>query len=338
MLEAIGIGDLHLTDDNGKGGLANYIENPDAYVMSQVNRVIKWATKKSISTVFFYGDLCENPRMSYEAQMAFEATIRKYPQIMFYAILGNHDKLARESSVGHSMQLIQLMRLRNFKLFTEDTIEVINGVKVKFCPWPSTAFNPKMLNIGHTEVAGSRGDSGRIMDGEGLSKSNSVIGMGHLHTPHQVRNTYFSGTLYQTNFGESLPKFFHHIQWSSLDDYEISNIPFEPFYKLFNCVVETQADVDALPREANHLIKLVVKDGADVTVPDLPNIVLSKAYKTKHDLAVILTEDLMEGSELVIKTADFLRDWIAQQSVPMALKKKAARLRLEILNTARSSK
>jgi hypothetical protein len=188
------------------------------------------------------------------------------------------------------------------------------------------------LNFGHIEVLGSRGDSGRVMEGDELSKSNAIVSMGHLHTPHQVRNTYFAGTIYQTNFGESLPKFFQHIVWSSIDDYEINSIPFDPKYKLFNCVVETQADVDSLPRDPKHLIKLVVKDGADITVPDISNIVLTKAFKTKSELATILTEDLMQGNELVLKTSDVFKEWILQQSVPMSLKKQAHRLRKQILS------
>lgn len=331
-LEAIGIGDLHLTDDTGKGGLAKYIEAPDTYVMSEVERVLKWGIKRGIRTCLFYGDLFENPRGSYAGQMALVKTVSAYPKIEFIAVLGNHDKLSKFSLEGHSMQIIELMKLPNFRLVTEDTVIRIQGIDVRFCPWPSKRFDPKMLNVGHTEVMGSRGDSGREMTGDDLSKSKSVICMGHLHTNHQVRNTYYSGTLYQTNFGEPLPKFFHHIAFKSVDDHEINSIPFDPKYKLFNCVVESNADVKALSRDPFHLIKLVVKDGADVVVPDLPNIVITKAFKTKADLAQILTEDLMQGSELVIKTADFFAEWISQQSVPEGLKRRASRLRKEILN------
>ncbi len=334
-MEAIGIGDLHLTDDTGKGGLSKYIESPDRYVMSEVERVIKWGLKKGIKVCLLYGDLSENPRMSYEGQIALATTIKAYPKMQFIAILGNHDKLSRDSAVGHSMQTIQMMDLPNFRILTEDCVLKLQGTKVNFCPWPSKAFNPNMLNVGHTEVHGSKGDSGRVMAGDDLSKSKAIVCMGHLHTNHQVRNTYFSGTLYQTNFGEPLPKFFHHINFNSTDDYEINSIPFDPLYKLFNCVVESQADVDALPTDSHHLIKLVVQDGADVVVPNRPNIVLNKTFKTKSDLATILTEDLMQGQELVIKTSDFFIDWIKQQSVPQSLKKRAARLRKEILGGTR---
>lgn len=335
MFEAIGIGDLHLPDADGRGGLANYIDKPEEYVMEEVERVIRWAVKKAIGIVMFYGDMSENHRMSYEGQLAFARTIKKYPKIQFIVILGNHDKVSQVSSMGHSMELIMEMNLKNLTVYTEDT-EVRYGKQlVKFCPWPSKAFNKKAFNVAHIEVRGSKGDSGREMTGNDLVKSNAVVAMGHLHTPHQVRETYYSGTLYQTNFGESLPKYFHHIQWKSPDDYEINLIPFDPKYKLFNCVVESQSDADALPRDPHHLIKLVVKDGADVVIPSLSNIVITKAFKTKNDLATILTEDLMQGSELVIKTADFFKDWIKTQSVPQSLKNRARHLRKEILSGQR---
>lgn len=330
-LEAIGIGDLHLTDDKGRGGLSNYIEQPDEYVMSEVSRVVKWALKKGITTAFLYGDLGENPRLSYEAQLALKHGLERHPDMEFIAYLGNHDKLTKNSTDGHSLQIIKEMGIKNLRVIEDDEVIKIGKTQVKVCPWPSTAFDPKLLNFGHTEVKGSKSDSGRVMDGDELPKSKAVVCMGHLHTNHQVRETYYSGTLYQTNFGESLPKYFHHIKWSSLDDYEISSVPFDPKYKLFNCVIESEADIKALPRDPQHLIKLVIKDGADVDVPNWSNVVISKVFKTKSDLAAILTEDLLQGSELVIKTADFFKDWLAAQSIPQALKVRAAKLRKEIL-------
>lgn len=336
MFRAVGCGDLHLTDDDGKGGLAKYIDNPDEYVMSEVQRVLNWAHKKRISTCFFYGDLGENPRLSYPAQIAFAKTIKENSDIDFIAYLGNHDKLGRDSSQGHSLELVQLMNLPNLRIITEDTyLKMTKKVKVKICPWPSTDFDAKVLNFAHIEVQGSKSDTGYEMEGDHLVKSKAVTCVGHLHTPHQVRNTYYSGTLYQTNFGESLPKGFHYIEWTSIDDYEIHQIPFKPRYKLHNCVVETQADVDALSKDPTDLIKLVVKDGADVVIPDRSNIVITKVFKTRNDLVQILTEDLMDGKELVVKTADFFKEWIEAQAIPEALKQRTRKVRNRVLGATK---
>ena len=332
MIEVVGIGDLHLTDDKGHGGLAKYIEDHDGYVMSEVDRVCKWARKRHITTIVLYGDVCENPRMSYEATLAFVAGIRRNKDMTFIIYLGNHDKLAKDSAEGHSMQIIESHRLKNLRIITADEYIDIGNQRVKVCPWPSTAFDSKVLNFAHTEVYGARLDSGRKMEGEDLPKSKAVVAVGHLHTNHRIRNTYYSGTLYQTNFGEALPKFFHHIKFTSVDDYEINSVPFDPLYKLFNCVVETKADVEALPTDPHHLVKLVVKDGADIDIPARPNIVINKSFKSKQDLAQILTEDLMNGQELVLNSADFFADWIAQQSIPQRLKTRTAKLRERILS------
>lgn len=331
MIELIGIGDLHLTDDKGHGGLSKYIEDHDAYVMSEVDRACRYARKKHVKTVVFYGDLSENPRMSYRAMSAFVACIRRNKDLDFIAYLGNHDKLAKDSSEGHSLEIIASHRLKNLRIITVDEYLDIDGKKVKVCPWPSTAFDPRVLNLAHTEVYGAKLDSGRKMEGEDLPKSKAVVCMGHLHTNHKIRNTYYSGTLYQTNFGESLPKFFHHVRFTAVDDFEIESVPFDPKYKLFNCVVETEADVKALPTDPHHLVKLVVKDGADLEIPNRPNIVINKSFKSKNDLAQILTEDLMNGQELILNSAEFFTDWIAAQSIPQRLKKQTARLRERIL-------
>ena len=329
--EIIGIGDLHLTDDKGHGGLAKYIEDHDGYVMSEVDRICKYARKHHVNTVAFYGDICENHRMSYEAMIAFTKCMRRNKDLRFIAYVGNHDKLAKSSSEGHSLEVLALMRLKNLEIYVEDTYIEIDGTKVKICPWPSTAFDTRVLNFAHIEVYGSQLDSGRKMESEDLPKSKAVTCMGHLHKNHRVRNTYYGGTIYQTNFGEPQPKFFHHIKWTSVDDHEITSVPFDSKYKLFNCVVETAEDVKALPTDPNHLVKLVVKDGADVEIPNRPNIVINKSFKTKADLAQILTEDLMNGQELILNSAEFFADWIAQQSVPQRLKKHTARVRERVL-------
>ncbi len=329
-MEAVGIGDLHLTDDSGKGGLSNYVADCDEYVMSEVDRVLAWARKRNISNCFFYGDIGENPRLSYEAQIAFSSCIARNPDIQFYLILGNHDKLGPDSALGHSMQLIMLMKFPNLHIYAETTVVKVNGKRVKFCPWPEKNFDTTMFNVGHVEVKGSKSDSGRKFE-DATCSSKAVVGMGHLHTPHRVRNTYYSGTIYQTNFGERLPKSFHHIVWNSADDYEITDVPFVPRYKLHNCVVENEADIAALPRGKTDLIKLVVKDGADVTVPDLPNIVITKVFKTKNDLVQILTEDLRQGQELEIKSYSIFKDWLVNRVTDESLRKRVLRKRKEVL-------
>lgn len=332
---AIGIGDLHLTDSEGGGGLAKYISDPDAYVMRECTRVVRYASKKGITNIFLYGDICENPRMSYAAMEALIQFFRENSTINFYVILGNHDKFGNESSLGHSLQIIMLYPFTNVRFITEPEVIKIDGVKVNFQPWPGKSFSKNMLNVAHIEVNGSKLDSGRKFESDEFSNSKAVILMGHLHTNHKVRNTYYSGTLYQTYFGESLPKFFHLIDYSSPDEYEITNVPFDPEYKLFTCVVENKKDLKLISKDPKHLIKLVIQEGADVD-PDspecnLPNIVITKAFKTKSELTAILTEDLIHGAELEIKTEDYFNEWMAQRNLKPELAKRTLEVRSTVL-------
>lgn len=334
-MHAYGVGDLHLTNEKGMGGLANYITDPDVYVMSEVQRVVNQGIKKGISDFIFYGDVCEDPRMSYEAQLALADFFDRNKKQQFYVILGNHDKLAEDSSIGHSLQILERMGHKNVRVFAEPEIIKIQGVKVHMHPWPSQDFSKKLLNIAHVEVKGSKSDSGRKFDGDEFSVSKSVVAMGHLHTNHKVRNTYYSGTLYQTNFGESLPKFFHHINFNNVDDYSIESVPFEPRYKLHTCIVSSMKELRRIPKASTDLVKLIIEDGSsiDADAPELSasNIVQFKAFKTKQELQMILTEDLMEGEELVVSTEQYFEQWVKHQKVPKKLYNRALELRKQLL-------
>lgn len=337
-MHAYGIGDLHLTDSHGKGGLAKYIANPDAYVMSEVQRVVNHGRKNGIKHFILYGDVCEEPRMSYEATLALTDFFEKNKESEFHVIVGNHDKFAEDSAQGHSLQIIERMGFKNVRIYTEPEIVKIDGTKVHMHPWPSTAFSKKLLNIAHVEVKGSKSDSGRAFDGEEFSKSRAVTAMGHLHTNHQVRNTYYSGTLYQTNFGESLPKFFHHINFNSVDDYSIDSVPFEPKYKLHTCIVSNLKELRAIPKGEYNLVKLIIEDGSNIAADakelSAPNIVIHKAFKTKQELQMILTEDLASVEELVISTDEFFKKWVKHQKIPKPLYKRALELRASLFDVS----
>jgi hypothetical protein len=118
------------------------------------------------------------------------------------------------------------------KVFIHQEDYEIEGVPVRFLPHPYTKTSSKRLNIGHFEVTGAIRDNGYKIK-EGIENSNLAL-VGHLHTPHRIGNNYFSGTLYQTNFGESLPKSFHHFKVRDDLKCKILNIRNEPEYILEN--------------------------------------------------------------------------------------------------------
>jgi hypothetical protein len=313
MFEAIGVGDLHLTDILGKGGLAQYIPDADNFVLNEFQKAVDWARDNHISHVIQYGDVCEGPRMSYTAMLALTAFLQRNDDMQFYFISGNHDTYAEDTANGHSLEILQLMNLRHVHFITKPRTLMFKNVPVRFLPYPSEDFDPHALNIFHKEVRGAKNDAGKAMSDDKLPASDAVTVAGHLHTSQRVRNTFFSGTLYQTNFGEKLPKYFHHIRFRSPKDYEIELVPHKPKYTLHNVVLNSRADVDQIPKSKYALVKLVIADGADVRASDFgnfQNIVQVKTYKSKDDLQKVLFEDLSNAKAIEFDTLDFFEAYL----------------------------
>lgn len=334
-MEGVGIGDLHLSDSAGSGALSKYLQNSDEVILSEVSKVLDYAKAQAIINIMLYGDLCEGPRMSYDALLLLLRFLRLHSDFRFFMYPGNHDMFSADPSVGHSLQLLQEYQLPNVKIFTKPTVIKIDGVRCRFLPFPHMSLDKTALNFAHNEVHGSKNDHGRVNTSDALSKSKAVACVGHLHTAHQVRNTYFSGTLLQNNFGESLPKFFHHIRFNSYEDHEITPIPHDPTYKLHTIVVETKDDLNEIPKGKHNLIKLVIADGADVVAGDyahIKNIEIVKAFKSKEELAAVLTEDLREGSALIIRTDDFFKEWVKSLDCDVTMRNRVRATRRRILN------
>ena len=56
-MEAIGIGDLHLTSNNGVGAWSKYCENSDEAVLDQARDAVRYGLRQGITNVFIYGDI-----------------------------------------------------------------------------------------------------------------------------------------------------------------------------------------------------------------------------------------------------------------------------------------
>lgn len=315
-MEAVGIGDLHFD-----GPVSNLVDNFHDQIVKEIKKVLKWAEKRGINNVFLYGDVCEHPRMTHDSYLAFLKLLYESSDFNFYIILGNHDLFAEDPSQGHSLELLEVLinagALQHVQLFTQVTDVEIDGAKVRFLPWPHINFSKSRLNVAHIEVEGSKGDFGKKFQGEKFSASKSLVVSGHLHLAHKIRNTYYSGTLYQNKFGEKKDRFFHHIEFNGIDDYSVSLIPFEPDYTLHNIVIESRKDLKRIPTNPKQLVKLIVESTADVdhtSWSKFTNIVKTKSYKTEAELVESLTEDLTDGQSLKFNIDDFFEAWaIAQQ-------------------------
>lgn len=327
-MNAIGIGDLHLTASNGQGGLASYIKDSDAFVARQVSKVLNYAKLKGIRQIFLYGDICEGTRMSYDATLTM-IKILQQQEFEFHILLGNHDLFSEDPELGHSLEIIREFNFPNVHIYEKPTVKKIEGRKVKFLPWPSVDFSNDCLNVGHQDVAGAKHDSGRpISKG---SESDATVVMGHIHTRQKIRNTYYSGTLYQTNFGESKKKFFHHIEYDG--GWVITDIPFEPEYRLHAVEVKTKKDLLKAPKSPKDLIKLLLLDGCQVTAADYAgyNVVLVKAINSEQELALAKVEDLKEGSQIEISSDEFFAEWLTSKPLEDSLKNEASTYRTQTL-------
>lgn len=329
-MEAIAIGDLHFDGD-----IAKHVPDHHLMIGREVDKACKWARKRGISNVILLGDLCEAPRMSYESMMELNALFARNDGMMFYTILGNHDMYSENPKDGHSMQVLKALgNIPNLTLFTKPADVEIDGAPVRFLPWPSTKFSKKALNIAHVERLGAKTDSGKAFKAKSLPDGKEVCIIGHLHTKQKVRRAYYPGTLYQTNFGERKEKFFAHIQFNSVLDFEIEFIPFKPEYVLHNVVIESKADLKKIPKDETQLVKLIVGDGVDVDPNDwanMSNVVRVTPFKTKEELVDALTEDLVEGTAITIETDDFIEAWFAESNTDPDLAAHALKVRRRLL-------
>jgi hypothetical protein len=87
-MEAVAIGDLHLTDAAGTGGLSKYIADHDQMVVSEAEKVLVYARNQGIDRALLLGDSCDGPRMSYPAMTALSSMFSRNDDITFEVILG----------------------------------------------------------------------------------------------------------------------------------------------------------------------------------------------------------------------------------------------------------
>jgi DNA repair exonuclease SbcCD nuclease subunit len=290
-MEYIGIGDLHYDKMDG------LVENANDKISASIRKVFKYAVENGVRHVIFYGDLCERYRMSYEAQVSFYqiALDPKYEDLVIHAILGNHDFA---ETGAHSLEVLKVLANlmdKRLRVYTEQKLVKLDGKKFNMMPHPVLETRRDCLNIGHFEMKNSFRDNGRQI-GHGFTTAHKCC-VGHLHTNHRVRRAHYSGTLYQTNFGESLPKFFHHVRYEDDDPYSVGveSVPFDPPWKLINLQVKSESDLKAIEDDENVLYKLFVHEGLDLDIGDVmaehPNVVRHNRFANKKELQELIQNE-----------------------------------------------
>lgn len=309
-LNGVAIGDLHLDK------LANLFGEEQAIDLQivEIKKPLDWAIEKGLTYAFFLGDICEKEVMSIYAHMAFVNLLAEYDdKLISHIILGNHDFAETgENSLRLLQLLVKLKFLKNVFIWDKPTAVKLGGVTVNFLPHPFKRVPKKLktskpsLNIAHIEPAGAIRDNGmRIREGVVFKDQTDVWLIGHLHTFQEPnKRVHLPGTLYQTNFGESMPKgwmeFSYHIKNGVLVD-NTKFIKNTSAFRLINLEIKSVADFKKIKSNPLWLYKLFVKD--DVPIPpnlmvDHPNIAKPPVgYANQKELDVLKYEEIVINQE-----------------------------------------
>lgn len=332
-MEAIGIGDLHLSSFNGHGGWSKYTDgNSDTLILKEAQKAVDFARDQNIFNIFLYGDICDSPKMSYKAHLALYDFFSQNADMKFYVILGNHDRLASNESYGSSCDLLEKFSLSNVEIFSKPTLKKIDGAYVNFLPFPYSDWKDA-LNVCHIDVKGSTMDSGRPSQSE-IDPKDYVIVAGHIHTAGSFKKVFYSGTLYQTNFGESEEKYFHRIYYKDSKNFEIDLIPNTPAIQLHTITVNSSKDLENLPSSPNHVYRLLINDGCDISPHAYAhlNVAVVKSFMSRKDLKEILNSDLEYVSTSDINTEEIFEEILSKYELSDEEKENIRNVRLKVLS------
>ncbi len=318
---------------------------------TEINKVYAHALENGFSKVFVPGDISDSPRLDEENFMLLVTHLLTYDDsIDTYYMRGNHDVEHKfKTSLDVLAVLCEAGVFKRFKLFTAADTVKIDGVNVSFLPWPSFEA-PKAedkkgrLIFAHIETAGAIGDNGRKLKGGNEDKvvrtPNDYIISGHIHQYQELKSkrlTYV-GTLYQKNFGESLPKGFIEFkagykQGERKLQFKHTFINNRPNFVLENLVIQDQSDWEKIKADPNIRYKVFVDRNAGVIVPKgltqaFPNIVHVAGVNTAGmslEEAVEATrgESVTSGDLPTINPMSGLKKFLVKEGVDKAQMKKA---------------
>lgn len=311
--EFVNVGDLHF-DKLFK----HYGDLAIPYQIAEIRKPMDYALKHNIKRVVFLGDLADRPQFSEQALIALVLLLAEYTQkgLEIHILKGNHDVENRER---HALvpieQMIKKKILKNVHVYTKPKMVKWDGINVWFCPFPYEDKPPKdAVCFGHRECAGSMRDNGMVIKDSNHKVSKHHWIMGHLHTPHDVGKVHFVGTLYQTNFGESVEKSFTVTRADKsgkkieVDNQRIKN---DSAIKLINLEVSKPKDLKQLKNNPLYRYKLYCKEGVEIPkglALDYNNIVEIIGFKNDKDLKALSQPESVE--ELAMRVTDGLEEFL----------------------------
>ncbi len=272
---------------------------------AEIRKAIDYARRQGETAVTFLGDLAENIRLSPEAESHFIRFFFWLDSVMEgHVILGNHD--FAETGNHSLLPFFELQRAKVFKrirFYEEPTIVNIDGVNHNFSPYPYKEGVKNAVNYGHFEVSGSTRDNGTVIKKAHDTNEKHAWVLGHLHTPHDVGNNHYTGTAYQLNFGESLPKSFSivtpRISHGKLK-LKKERIKVDPAFKLINIEVYKEKHLKQIEKNPLYKYRLLLSADFDTDIDIMgkyPNVVKLEGFKSKKELKALVQESFIEITE-----------------------------------------
>ncbi len=313
-----------VTSDWHLGGMGKVFPNGGATKrqLAEVRKVYKYAGDNAIEHVFVPGDISDKTVLS-EHLIALISLLLQYDDHFFtYYTVGNHDfhsvdvsESGEEIASKTSMDVLKLLVdngfLKRFKLFYQPETIKIDGVNVCFMPFPHTEViksSKPPLVFAHIEMAGAIGDNGRVLkhgnDDKFIRRPGDFIFSGHIHQNQYLKKKRFAycGTLFQKNFGESLPKGFIDFNAKYVNGKLVVSHEFirnKPGFILQEKLIQESADWDTLVKDDSLRYKILIGEGVVVpknVMKEFPNIIYlngaSKSMKVKMDGSPDMTGSL----------------------------------------------
>lgn len=325
-IEFVGIGDLHLDS-----GLRQFIPDFNRFVCDEVRKVLDYARRNGVSMAILYGDICHRPVLSADAIENLLVLLAENQDIKFVFLKGNHDHATDEkNSLSVFKAATSAGLLPNLRIVDQPcTLFRKTQTPLRLLPWPHSDTDENALNVLHIEVEGAVWDGGRKVSG-GFTTEHFCVA-GHLHTKQKVGFVHFSGTLYQTSFGEKAKKYFHHVVWEDDKVPQIACVRHHPKYVLHNLVVSSREDLQQVSDDPHQLYKVFVSKDVVLDETDLSrsNIVRHNFFSNKEELKVLIQAELElddESWSMASNTEHFLDEWLSGSSAPASTIERAKNL------------
>lgn len=183
---------------------------PDGYkkVLSTLDKICALAQSRRVTSFVLLGDVFNTPDADDDHMLALIALFRRYPDIFFHIIVGNHDKASIKK---HSLKILQRLgkwEMLNCTVYTSPKIVSIDGEKYFMCPHPfiEDAPNGVRYAFGHYGYKGARSDTGYVIN-KGAAPAGRWI-LGDFHHPQRGKGYIYAGSLCQVKWFEDPKKGF----------------------------------------------------------------------------------------------------------------------------------